>query len=219
MTNKRGNPGLKGRLLEKSIDAYVLSLETINRLSVKYRIETFAYLICNAWELLLKAKIIHHNNKQAIFYPQKRGEELRSITLRDCIKRVFLNENDPARCNLERVVELRDQSVHLVIDQVPKSVLSLFQSCVLNYHKRLVDWFDISLSGRVTVGMMAIVYDFSPEQFDFTNPILRRQLGREVVEYLGRFENGIKKEFERFNKSSEFSIDITYKLALVQKNR
>ena len=218
MKNRRGNPGLKGRLLEKSIEAYILSLETINRLSVKYRVETFTYLICNAWELLLKAKIIDDaNSRQAIFYSRKRGEPLRSLALRDCIKRVFLNENDPARRNLECTADLRDEAVHLVISQIPKSILSLFQSCVLNYHRRLVDWFGISLSGRVSVGMMTIVYDFSPEQFDLTSPILQRQLGREVIEYLAGFQTGVQQEFERLNKSAEFSIDINYKLALVQK--
>jgi hypothetical protein len=218
MKNRRGNPGMKGRLLDKSIEAYVLSLETINRLSVKYRVETFAYLICNAWELLLKAKIIDDtNNRQVIFYPRKRGEPLRSLALRDCIKKVFLNENDPTRRNLECVVELRDEAVHLVISQVPKSVLALFQSCVLNYHKRLVDWFGVSLSGRVSVGMMTIVYDFSPEQFDLASPILRRQLGKEVIEYLTGFQAGVTQEFERLNKPAEFSIDINYKLALIQK--
>jgi len=218
MKDRRGNPGLKGQLLDKSIEAYILSLETINRLSVKYRIETFAYLICNAWELLLKAKIIDDaKNRKAIFYPKKRGDPLRSLSLRDCLRKVIPDENDPTRRNLECVVELRDEAVHLIISQVPKSVLALFQSCVLNYHKRLVDWFGISLSGRISVGMMTIVYDFSPEQFDLTSPILRRQLGREVVEYLAGFQTGVTQEFERLNKSAEFSIDINYKLALVQK--
>jgi len=139
---------LKGRLLDKSIEAYILSLETINRLSVKYRVENFTYLICNAWELLLKAKIIDGSkNRQAIFYIQKTGGSASFLALRDCLKKVFRNENDPTRRNLECVAQLRDEAVHLVISQVPKSVLALFQSCVLNYHKRLVDWFGISLSG------------------------------------------------------------------------
>ena len=49
---------LKARLVDKSIEAYVLALETINRLSIQYRLESFCYLFCNAWELLLKAKIL-----------------------------------------------------------------------------------------------------------------------------------------------------------------
>ena len=86
MKGMRGNPGLKGRLLDKSIEAYILSLETINRLSVKYRVETFAYLICNAWELLLKAKILQDTKRRrAIYYKKKRGEPRRSLSLRDCL--------------------------------------------------------------------------------------------------------------------------------------
>src|SRR5215216_7587285 len=218
MKNRRGNPGLRGRLLEKSIEAYILSLETINRLSIKYRVETFAYLICNAWELLLKAKIINDtNDKNSIFYDRKRDEPLRSIALRDCIKKVFLSETDPMRRNLERIVELRDESVHLVISKVPPTVLALFQSCVLNYHRCLVNWVEISLSKRVTIGMMTIGYDFSPEQFDLQNPVLRRHLGKESVEYLVKFQTDIQQEYEALNKPVEYSIDINYKLALVQK--
>ena len=218
MNAKRGNPGLQGRLIDKSIEAYVLSLEIINKLSIKYRIETFTYLICNAWELLLKAKIINDTKKrQAIFYPRKRGEPLRSISLRDCLKKVIVDENDPTRRNLECVIELRDTAVHLILSQVPKTILSLFQSCVLNYHNRLIDWFGISLSGRISAGMMTIVYDLDPEQFDLDSPILRRQLGREAIEYLTKYQSKVTKEFDRLNKSSEFSINLNYKLALVQK--
>ena len=60
---------LKKGLIEKSIEAYVLALETINRLTIRYRLETFCYLVCNAWELLLKAKIIdRENDSDSIFY-------------------------------------------------------------------------------------------------------------------------------------------------------
>ena len=63
MKGQRGNPGLKGRLVDKSVEAYILALETINRLSIKYRLEAFCYLLCNAWELLLKAKILEDMGK------------------------------------------------------------------------------------------------------------------------------------------------------------
>jgi hypothetical protein len=139
------------------------------------------------------------------------------LALRDCLIKIFPNENDPTRRNLERIIDLRDEAVHLVISHVPNSILALFQSCVLNYHRRLVEWFDISLSERVPVGMMTIVYDLGPEQFDFTNPVIRRRLGRESVEYLAKFQAEVEQEFQRLNKPAEFSIDINYKLALVQQ--
>lgn len=217
MNGRVGNPGLKGRLLENSIEAYILALETINRLSIKYRIETFAYLICNAWELLLKAKILQDTKqKKAIYYKVKNSKFPRSIALRDCLNKIYSNEKDPIRRNIEMVAELRDQCVHLVISQVPKDILSVFQSCVLNYHNSLIKWFKTSLSERVSVGMMTIVYDFSPEQFDLNSVSLRRQLGFDTAQYLMKFQTAVRQESELLGKPSEFSIDISYKLALVK---
>ena len=94
MPRKRGNPGLKGQLLEKSIEAYIMALETINRLSIKYRVEAFTYFICNAWELLLKAKIIEDtNDRRSIFYSMTEKPRPRSLALRDCLGKVFTNDN------------------------------------------------------------------------------------------------------------------------------
>ena len=60
---------LKERLVDKSFDAYVLALETINRITVRYRMEAFCYLICNSWELLLKARILDTTgNEEDIYY-------------------------------------------------------------------------------------------------------------------------------------------------------
>lgn len=79
MNTNRRSAGLQRRLSDASIEAYILALETINRLSITYRIEAFTYLICNAWELLLKAKIVQDTgNPKAIFYKTRRGEPKRS---------------------------------------------------------------------------------------------------------------------------------------------
>lgn len=215
--SKRGNPGLKGQLLNKSIEAYILALETINRLSITYRVETFTYLLCNAWELLLKARLLHlANNRVAIYYPQKGGNVKRTLSLEDCVEKVFLNQKDPMRRNVELITELRNQAVHLVISQVPREVLALFQASVLNYHKCLNDWFSISLSDRVSVGMMTIVYDFKPEQFDISNPILRKKMGAETAKYLMQYQAQLKAEFENLGKVAEFSISLDYKLTLTK---
>lgn len=217
MKGMRGNPGLKGKLLENSIEAYVMALETINRLSIKYRMETFAYLICNAWELMLKAKIIQDSgDKKAIYHKKNRGERRRSLALRACLKDVFPKENDPTRRNVELMADLRDEATHLVISQVPKDVLALFQACVLNYHKRLNEWWGISLSDRVPVGMMTIVYDLSPDQLDLNSVDLRKRLGADAAKCLMEFEAKLRQESEDLGRSAEFSIPVNYKLALVK---
>lgn len=220
MKARRGNPGLKGRLLDKSVDAYVLSLEMINRLSVQYRLESFCYLICNAWELLLKAKILDStgNNLDAIYRgKKKRGERRESLSLRVCLDRVIPNHTDPERRNLEKIAELRDEATHLVISEIPLEVMCLFQACVINYHRRLNGWFNISLSDRVPVGMMSIVYDLEPHRTAITDKRLCRRLGKDAADFLSRYSAEIRKEFDDLQRPAQFSIGIDYSLVLTQK--
>jgi hypothetical protein len=221
MKTHRGNPGLKGRLVDKSVDGYILALETINRLSIKYRIEAFCYLICNAWELLLKAKILADsgNDHNAICRgKKKRGERRESLSLRECLDRLMPNRSDPERRNIECIADLRDEAVHLVISGVPTDVLCLFQACVINYHRRLNEWFGVSLSDRVHVGMMSLVYDLEPHQGDLTDKRLRRELGQEAVGYLTKFCAQIKNEFDQLRRPAQFSIGVEYRLALTKSH-
>jgi hypothetical protein len=218
MKGRKGRAGLKGQLVEKSVDAYVLALETINRLSIKYRVESFTHLICNAWELLLKARILDKTqSREAIYYKKKRNEPKRTLSLRDAVVQVVSNDKDPVRRNLEMVAELRDEATHFVISEVPRDVLLLFQACVINYHRKLNEWFGISLSERVSVGMMAIVYDLSSDSFDLGNTALKRRLGKDVATYLADFQERIKAEFAELARSPEYSIGVEYKLVLTKK--
>jgi len=195
-----------------------LALEIINQLSIRYRVETFAYLICNAWELLLKAKIADDaGDRRAVYYPKERNKPRRSLSLRDCLKRVFPRERDPVRLNVARMAELRDEAVHLVIDQVPRDVLGLFQACVLNYHWKLGEWFGLSLSDRVSVGMMTIVYDLGPEYFDLDSPVMRKQLNRDTLDYLTGYRDQLRQDFEDLGGDRTFSIPVDHRLALTKR--
>ena len=218
MKGRKGRSGLKGQLVEKSVDAYVLALETINRLSIKYRVESFTYLICNAWELLLKARVLDvHSSRDAIYYKTRRGEPKRTISLRDALIKVVPNEKEALRRNLEVVADLRDEAMHFVISEVPNDLLLLFQACVINYHKKLNEWFGVSLSDRVTVGMMTIVYDLSPGSFDLGSPAVKRRLGKDVAAYLAQMQKKIQVELSALQRSPEFSIGMEYKLVLTKK--
>ncbi|MBL8199900.1 MAG: DUF3644 domain-containing protein [Chromatiales bacterium] len=218
MKGRKGRSGVKGELVEKSIDAYVLALETINRLSIKYRVESFAYLICNAWELLLKARLIEtEKSRDAIYYRKKRNELKRTLSLRDSVAKVIPSDKDPVRRNLEKVAELRDDATHFVISEYPRDVLLLFQACIINYHRRLNHWFSISLADRVSVGMMTIVYDLSPGNVDLTSAALQRRIGKDVAKYLQAFQGSIQNEFEDLGRAPEYSIGIEYKLVLTKK--
>lgn len=204
------------RLVSKSIEAMILALETVNRLSVHYRIETFCFLVCNAWELLLKAKIIQGTNQvESIYYKQDPGKEKRSLSLRDCLKKITPNEKDPARRNIERIAELRDNAVHFLLSDVPQDVLCLFQSCVLNFQNRLEEWFNRSILDHVPAGMMIIAYNIRPDLLEVTN--LRKKLSKEAAEFIAQYSAEVQKEFDELQRPAEFSIGIEYKLTLTKK--
>ena len=214
LVRHRGNPGTKGRLLAKSLEAYLLALETINRVTITYRIENFCTLMCNAWELLLKAKVLDDaGSRSSIYYPRGRGGPLRSISLADASKKVFPDDRDHTRRNIERVVELRDAAVHLFISDVPKDVMGLLQASVLNYHGCLNDWFGVVVAERVPVGMMTIVFDVSPETLDLGNAVMRRRLGRDAAEYLTSLTDQLRAEHLEHGMSPVFSVQIQYGLA------
>lgn len=201
--------------MKKSVEAYVLALETINRLTITYRVETFCTLVCNAWELLLKARLLEGaTDTKVIYYKLKPGERPKSLSLRDCLIRVFPDDRDDMRRNIERVEELRDAAIHLFISDVPKDVLGLLQACVLNYHRCLNDWFAVTLSDRVPVGMMTIVFDVSPEQLDLASPIMRRKLGKDAADYLTGLSQELRTEHDEHGYSQAFSVLIKYELAI-----
>ena len=213
-------PRLKGRLVNSSIDAYVLSLETINRLSVQYRVEAFVSLVVNAWELLLKARIIHvAGDNDAIFFPKERGQLRRSHDIGRCIREVYPAENDPKRRNLEFVVKERNKAVHLVVDRLPKDILATFQACVINYHEELLDWFGISLSDRVPVGLMNLVYDLGPENFDLANKALRRRLGTDAVTYLADRQSEIRRSQMEIGYAKEFAAEVNLTVSVTNNPR
>lgn len=56
------------KLFDKSVEAFLLAVETYNKPTIKYRVEAFAIFICNAWELLLKAHLLQTNGPGAIYY-------------------------------------------------------------------------------------------------------------------------------------------------------
>ncbi len=87
------------KLIEKSKEAFLMAIEIYNKPSIKYRVEGFSFFICNAWELMLKSHMINKFGDSSIYYKENKD---RTITLENCVKKVFTNDKDPLRRNLEK---------------------------------------------------------------------------------------------------------------------
>jgi hypothetical protein len=202
-------------LTESSVEAFILGLEIINKLSVSYRLESFIFLFCNAWELLLKAKLL--KEKRKIFYPKKRNQPRRSLSLDDCLSRVFTTIDDSVKRNIWEIKQLRDNATHLIIPFIPADVMALFQAGVINYTKKLNEWLHIDISKRVPLGMMALVYDIDPSLHTLESAVIKRRLPIETVKWWKCFQESFKDKVQTITTGREaFYIPINLKLAIVK---
>lgn len=194
------------KLIGRSLDAFTLALEVYNRPSLKNRVEAFAIMMVNAWELLLKAEILKVDGYERIFYD---GDK--SISITDAIKR-RLQQKDPVRINLETLIDLRDQAVHLLIPELQPQLSRLFQATVLNYQTRYRNEMgNAPLSGQ-SVGMLSLVIDGPAPEITLIQKLYGKHAASSVAKFIQHFE-----DTSREVNSTEFSIPIDYRLALVKR--
>lgn len=119
-------------LLEKSKEAYLMSIEIINKPTINYRTEGFCFFICNAWELMLKAYLIRKQNSiDAIMF---KDDSNRTISLSTCIDKIFTSTTDKVKSNLNFIVAIRNKSTHLIISEFDYTLTPFFQQNLYNFN-------------------------------------------------------------------------------------
>ncbi len=131
------------RLISKAKEAFVMSIEIYNKPSINYRLEGFSFFICNAWELMLKAHMIKKFGEDSIYYKDKPN---RTISLDNCVKKVFTNEKAPLRRNLEKVIDLRNTSTHFITEEYEALYIPLLQACVFNFVDKMKELHDVDMT-------------------------------------------------------------------------
>lgn len=131
-------------LKEKSVEAFLLALEIFNKPTIRYRLEGCVYSLCNAWELLLKAKMLI--DEKSIYYPDKPS---RTLSLTDCMKEVFSNEKDPVRQNLAVIISLRNTSTHFILPEYEFTYVPFLAFCVKAYADKLFEFLEVKISDYI----------------------------------------------------------------------
>jgi len=194
------------KLIGRSLDAFTLALEVYNRPSMKNRVEAFTIMMVNAWELLLKAEILKVDGYKKIFH-----DDDRSISVTDALKR-RLQEKDPVRINLETLIDLRDQAVHLLIPELQPQLSRLFQATVLNYQTRYKNEMGNAPLAGQSVGMLSLVLDGPQPEIALIQKLYGKHAANSVSKFIDHFDRTAKDI-----DSTEFSIPIDYRLALVKR--
>lgn len=151
--------GWTKELVSKSLAAAVSSIEIYNKPDFQYREETFSILLVNAWELLVKARIMQiSGGKQTSIYARDASRKVKfnrsgnpqTIGLIRA-SRILVAEGElDSRCNanLELLTEIRDNAVHYVNKDhsFAKRIQEIGAASLSNYIAACDEWFGIDLS-------------------------------------------------------------------------
>ena len=158
------------------------AIEIYNKPNFDYREETFAILAVNAWELLLKAKLLRENNfkLQSIFVMEAVKTKSGSAHKRSKLPKINRSGN-PVTCGLfevitrleglnyklpknlcgsiESLVELRDNAIHFHNEKfVAKQIQEIGFACIKNYIHIIRKWeIEIDLT-KYNLYLMPLAY-------------------------------------------------------------
>lgn len=199
------------KLISKSNEAFILAIELFNKPTILYRVEGFSFFICNAWELLLKARIIATEGLEKIYFKDKPE---RTISIENCIKKVFTNSKDPLRINLEKIVELRNTSTHFITEEYEQIYAPLFQASVINYSNKLAEFFNVDITDKISNNFLNLsmkMSEINPKEIQARYP---EPISEKLLDTLSKIEHSQK---ELGNKN--FSIFIYHDFYITKNQK
>ena len=200
---------LINNLIIKSQEAFSLGIEIYNKPTIKYRVEGFAFFICNAWELMLKAYLIKTNGQSSIYYKDKKD---RTLSLSECIKKVFTNNKDPLRLNLEKIIELRDTSTHFITEEYEMVYIPLFQACILNFNEKMMAFHNVDMTTIIPQNFLTLSVSLQALEDSKIIGKYPEEIANKIL------ENKNKIEDLSINNNAKFSIRIDH-FYFITKNK
>ena len=198
---------LEDKLVEKSIEAFIVGLELYNKPTIKYRIEGFSFFIVNAWELMLKATLIKRG--ESIYFPDKPD---RTLSVENVLRKVYTDKNTRIRLNLEKIIELRNISTHYITEDYEVKYAPLFQACVLNFVNEMQRFHNVDITKYITQNFLTISARYEP----LSNEELKVKYSPEIAEKLIKQSNEIDVLSATYD-SDKFAINIRQNLYITKK--
>lgn len=182
---------LNQKFLEKSHAAMLAAIEVYNKPTFSYREETFCILAVNAWELLLKAKILKEarNDTKAIQVRLPRalkggGKSTKQMTVKKnrtgnamtlqlsaCVAELEKSRERGDRVpqevalNLDAMIDVRDNATHFIVASalLQRNVLELACASVRNYVTLSKAWFDRDFGSSLSL-MLPVAFFHGAEE-------------------------------------------------------
>ena len=164
------------QFLDKAIDASLAAIDAYNRPFSVYKTETFAILMTNAWELLLKARWIYKNGnkKKSIYvkkgrkYKKNKSGNYLTVGLKYLLEKLRQEGNSEmpnnVYQNITALVEIRDSAVHFKISPTMESIAyQIFTASARNFYLLARKWFgdykNLHRLENITINPLSIVVD------------------------------------------------------------
>jgi hypothetical protein len=193
------------------------AIEIYNKPRIEYREEVFVQLLVNSWELVLKSVLA--KRKVSIFYPKRRNEPRRSLSLTDALEKMRVHglwpqeiDAQAIELNIEYLKTFRDQTVHFYGEaQLAGLVSALSVSSIQNYQRLLTAVFGKSLSSEIT-------WELMPLSFRTPSDVVRvlREADRirkpEVREFVTSFAGQISRINAEGRDSGAFALKVDISL-------
>lgn len=199
---------LSKKLVDKSVEAFIMGLEIYNKPTIRYRVEGFSFFICNAWELMLKAELL--NRGISIYFKDKPD---RTITLEKSVQLIYPDKNTRIRLNLEKIIELRNISTHFITEDYEVKYAPLFQACVINFTNELSKFHGRDITKYIPQNFLTIHANYEP----LTNEEIKLKYPAEIAQKFIRQANEIDVLNTEYD-SDKFAINIAQKL-YITKNK
>ena len=194
-------------LLEKSVQAALSAIELYNKPNFSYREESFCILIVNAWELLLKARLIEVSDggENALYIvddskKKKNGSSYKKPKFKEnrsgnkCTIDIFgaakkLNLQTSLIEQLETVVEIRDNAIHFYNESklFERKLLEVGTATLKSYVDLLIEWFDYPLS-KHEIFLIPIALNI-PATFDANSISKETEAHRRLLTYIAQQED------------------------------
>ncbi|MFD0795869.1 DUF3644 domain-containing protein [Maribacter chungangensis] len=192
------------RIVDKSVQAALASIEIYNKPNFKYREETFSVLLVNAWELLMKARIlstnfedIHslyiENSKSTSGFEESRAGIPKTISINKAIK--ILSLDTTLTSNLYALIEIRDNAVHFKNNShlLHMKVLEIGVASLQSYVEMIKEWFKYDLSRyNFYIMPMSFYHSFEMKSFSINSDSEQNQM---LLKYISKVEKEHDSEY------------------------
>jgi len=191
---------IQEKLIEKSTEAFIVAIELYNKPTIKYRVEGFSFFICNAWELMLKAYLMNQYGENSIYYKDNPD---RTISLENCLQKVYTNEKTPLRRNLMRIIKLRNTSTHFVTEEYEMMYIPLFQACVLNYVEKMQEYHNIDMTQKIPQNFLTLVVRIN----ELDENTIRAKYPEQIAHKMIETNTQLQLEIEQSNKNFAIRVE------------